>query len=207
MSWNEPYVSVSCANYFQTLNGLWKGKKEPFVKAGVIRNTNFTSSGAINYSNVAFLNVEENKFSNRRLEYGDIIIERSGGGPEQPVGRVVYFACKEGLFSFSNFTSVIRVKDTKTFDSKFILYSLMEFYQRGLTEGIQQRTTGIRNLDFKTYKERARFPLIPLSEQKKIAHILSTVQQKADNAQAKKSTLQALFRTLLHELMTAKIRG
>ena len=47
-------------------------------------------------------------------------------------------------------------------------------------------------------------PLLP--EQKKIAHILSTIQQKIDNAQSKKSELQDLFRTLLHELMTAKIR-
>ena len=46
----------------------------------------------------------------------------------------------------------------------------------------------------------------PLPEQKKIAHILSTIQQKIDNAQSKKSKLQALFRTLLHELMTAKTR-
>ena len=46
----------------------------------------------------------------------------------------------------------------------------------------------------------------PLPEQKKIAHILSTIQQKVDNSQSKKSKLQALFRTLLHELMTARIR-
>ena len=45
-----------------------------------------------------------------------------------------------------------------------------------------------------------------LPEQKKIAHILSTIQQKIDNAQSKKNKLQALFRTLIHELMTAKIR-
>ena len=47
---------------------------------------------------------------------------------------------------------------------------------------------------------------IPLPEQKKIAHILSTIQQKVDNALSKKSKLQDLFRTLLHELMTVKIR-
>ena len=45
-----------------------------------------------------------------------------------------------------------------------------------------------------------------LPEQKKIAHIFSTIQQKIDNAQSKKSKLQDLFRTLIHELMTAKIR-
>ena len=54
----------------------------------------------------------------------------------------------------------------------------------------------------------AELPMVlpPLPEQKKIAQILSAIQQKADNAQIKKTKLQALFRTLLHELMTAKIR-
>ena len=46
----------------------------------------------------------------------------------------------------------------------------------------------------------------PLPEQKKIAYILSTIQQKIDNAQYRKRKLQDLFHTLLHELMTAKTR-
>ena len=45
-----------------------------------------------------------------------------------------------------------------------------------------------------------------LPEQKKIAQILSINQQKIDNAESKKIKLQSMFRTLLHELMTAKIR-
>ena len=54
---------------------------------------------------------------------------------------------------------------------------------------------------------KAPIPLPPLPEQKKITHILSIIQQKVDNAQSKKSKLEDLFRTLLHELMTAKIRA
>ena len=53
---------------------------------------------------------------------------------------------------------------------------------------------------------KAPIPLPPLPEQKKITHILSIIQQKVDNAQSKKSKLEDLFRTLLHELMTAKRR-
>ena len=206
VNWEEKTIPIADLNHFETLNGLWKGKKEPFVESGVIRNTNFTPSGVIDYSKVAYLNVEKKQLSKRRLEPGDIIIERSGGGPKQPVGRVVYFDREDGMFSFSNFTSAIRVKDKSAFDPRFVFYCLMELYQSGQTEDIQRRTTGIRNLDFTTYKERAKFPRIPLPEQKKIAKILSTIQQKADNAQVKTAKLQTMFRTLLHELMTAKIR-
>ena len=80
MSWNEIEIPLADSKHFETLNGLWKGKKEPFVEVGVIRNTNFIPSGVIDYSNVAYLDVEAKQLSKRRLEPGDIILERSGGG-------------------------------------------------------------------------------------------------------------------------------
>ena len=141
MSWDATEVPIAATQYFDTLNGLWTGKKNPFVEAGVIRNTNFTPSGAIDYSNIAYLEVEAKQLLKRRLEAGDIILERSGGGPKQPVGRVVFFDREDGDFSFSNFTSAIRVKDKTKFDPRFVFYGLMELYQSGKTEDLQRRTT------------------------------------------------------------------
>ena len=92
-------------------NGLWSGKKPPFVNVGVIRNTNFTKDGLLDDSDIVYLDVEQSQYSKRKLQFGDIILEKSGGGPKQPVGRVVIFDKKKGDFSFSNFTSLIRVKD------------------------------------------------------------------------------------------------
>jgi len=207
MGWKEIKIPLLDTKYFETLNGLWTGKKEPFVETGVIRNTNFTSSGVIDYSNVAHLQVEEKQLAKRRLKAGDIILERSGGGPKQPVGRVVFFDKNAGNYSFSNFTTAIRVKDTDTFDPKFIFYALMELYQSGKTEDIQGRTTGIRNLDFSAYKERASFPKIPLSEQKKIADILSTVQRAIEAQERIIQTTTELKKALMHKLFTEGLRN
>ena len=207
MSWSETTIPVADSTHFETLNGLWVGKKGPFADAGVIRNTNFTSSGVIDFSNIAYLQVEKRQLSKRRLEAGDIILERSGGGPKQPVGRVVFFDREVGDFSFSNFTSVIRVKDKSAFDPRFVFYRLMELYQSGQTEDIQRRTTGIRNLDFTAYKERARFPKIPLPEQKKIAHILSTVQRAIEAQERIIQTTTELKKALMHKLFTEGLRN
>lgn len=207
MSWSETTIPVADSTHFETLNGLWVGKKEPFVDAGVIRNTNFTPSGVIDFSNIAYLQVEKRQLSKRRLEAGDIILERSGGGPKQPVGRVVFFDREAGDFSFSNFTSVIRVKDKSAFDPRFVFYRLMELYQSGQTEDIQRRTTGIRNLDFTAYKERARFPKIPLPEQKKIAHILSAVQRAIEAQERIIQTTTELKKALMHKLFTEGLRN
>lgn len=46
----------------------------------------------------------------------------------------------------------------------------------------------------------------PLAEQQAIADILSTIDEKIEFHTNKKQKLEELFRTLLHELMTAKIR-
>lgn len=51
-----------------------------------------------------------------------------------------------------------------------------------------------------------QIPLTPLPEQKKIAAILSAIDQKIEAEENKKKALEDLFNTLLHNLMTAQIR-
>ena len=86
------------------INGLWTGKKEPFINVAVIRNTNFTKDCKLKLDDVAYLDVETKQFSSRKLKPGDIIIEKSGGSEKQPVGRAVLFDISDGDYSFSNFT-------------------------------------------------------------------------------------------------------
>ena len=207
MSWDVKKTTLDDETCFRTLNGLWKGKKPPFVDAGVIRNTNFTESGRIDYADVAWLGVEQKQLAKRQLTAGDIIIERSGGGPKQPVGRVVFFERNDGKFSFSNFTSAIRVDDRAAFDPRFVFYSLLELYQSGQTEDIQRRTTGIRNLDFTAYKERARFPRIGLPEQRKIGGVLALVQRTIEQQERLLRLSAELKKTLVHQLFTQGLRG
>jgi len=58
----------------------------------------------------------------------------------------------------------------------------------------------------KSELEKLKIPLPPLSEQKKIASILSAIDQKIKAEESKKKALEDLFKSLLHNLMTAKIR-
>ena len=155
----------------QFSNGLWKGEKPPFVNVGVIRNTNFTKEGTLDDSDIAYLDVEAKKLEKRRLQFGDIILEKSGGGPKQPVGRVALFDKEEGDFSFSNFTSALRVLEPRDLDFRFLHKFLHWIYLSGVTEGMQSHSTGIRNLDGDAYKAiKITFPF--LAEQRRIVGIL-----------------------------------
>jgi type I restriction enzyme S subunit len=186
-------------------NGLWKGEKPPFVTVGVIRNTNFTKDGTLDDSDIAYLEVEAKKFDKRRLAFGDIILEKSGGGPKQPVGRVVLFDKKAGDFSFSNFTAAIRVKDSKTLDFCFLHRFLYWTHLSGVTETMQSHSTGIRNLNGDAYKNiEVPVPLLP--EQQRIVGILDEAFEGLATAQANaEKNLQnarALFESHLQSVFT-----
>lgn len=167
----------------QFVNGLWKGEEPPFVRVGVIRNTNFTKEGALDDTDIAYLDVEEKKLQKRRLQFGDLILEKSGGGPKQPVGRVVLFDKKEGDFSFSNFTAAIRIIDPVVLDSKFLHRYLHWVYVSGRTEAMQSHSTGIRNLNGDAYKAiEVAYP--PMPEQRRIVAILDEAFESIATAKA-----------------------
>ncbi len=190
-----------------TINGLWKGKKPPYVKVGVIRNANFTKDLTLRYDNVEYLDVEEKQYSKRKLYKGDLIVEKSGGGEKQPVGRVVLFDKEDGEFSFSNFTSVLRIKEKDSLISKFLYIYLYYIYRRGDTKKMQRATTGIHNIEFEKFLN-IDIPDIPLSEQQRIVAQLDEAFAEIDmiKAEAEKqlSDAKALFQKALSQAMTPK---
>jgi type I restriction enzyme S subunit len=161
----------------------------------VLRTTNFTNEGFINFTKVVKRDVEQKKIDLKRLARGDIIIEKSGGSPTQPVGRVVYFDSEE-IFLCNNFTAILRPKKEQVFP-KYLHYLLFVGHQFGLTSAFQNKTTGIINLQLTKYLEGIKIPLPPLPQQQKIANILDAadaLRQKDKALLAKYDELtQALF--------------
>jgi type I restriction enzyme S subunit len=204
--WEKKKLNEFC----EFSNGLWTGKKPPFQTVGVIRNTNFTKDCLLDDSDVVFLEVEQSQFQKRKLEYGDIILEKSGGGPKQPVGRVVTFNKVEGHFSFSNFTSVIRVKDKNEVDYNFLHRFLFMEYISGATEKMQSHSTGIRNLKFDEYKA-IEIPLPPLPEQQRIVAILdeafASIAKAKANAEQNLKNAKELFESYLQGVFENKGEG
>ncbi|MBR6963734.1 MAG: restriction endonuclease subunit S [Prevotella sp.] len=189
------------------MNGLWKGKTGPFVNVGVIRNANFTKSFTLSFDNIEYLDVEAKQYKTRKLQKGDLIVEKSGGSEKQPVGRTVLFDKKEGEYSFSNFTSVLRIKDRSTISPEFLYKYILFVYLRGDTRKMQKATTGIHNIEFDKFLS-IPVPKISLSEQQSIVDYLDSAFAKIDamkaNAEKALNEAKALFQASLKEMLEPK---
>ena len=174
--WAITTIKEVCEN----INGLWKGKKEPFVKVGVIRNANFTKDFQLDYSKIEYIDVEQRAFNQRHLKNGDLVVEKSGGSDNNPVGRAILYDGKDAVFSFSNFTMVLRIVHKDLITSKFLYYTILAKYKQGVMRQMQTQTTGLHNLILEKYLAMPIF-LPPLSEQKRITDKIEEIFASFNN--------------------------
>ncbi len=173
--WTMARIESFCT----TINGLWKGDKEPLINVGVIRNANFTKDFLLDYSKIEHINVEERSFVKRNLEDGDIIVEKSGGSDNFPVGRSILYRGESGKYSFSNFTMSLRIKDKSQIIPEYLYYALQNMYRRGDMRQMQTQTTGLHNLLTDVFMS-AQIPIPPSSEQWRIVEAIENHFQTLD---------------------------
>ena len=183
--------------------GEWGEPSEDGKGTGVLRSTNVTDSGTLDLSNVAIRVIPEIKLTAKTLQAGDVLLERSGGGPNKPVGRVVAFDASDGPYLYSNFMQCLRA-DPGVTDHRFMFYLLWDLHRRGVTRVLQQATTGIRNLQYRDYVGW-KVLLPPLPEQRKIAAILSSVDDAIAATEAVIEQTRIVKQGLLQDLLTKGI--
>lgn len=185
-AWGEPASSVSDA-------------------VSVLRSTNFRAGGSLSFDNQALLEIDDTTFQKKRLKPGDLLLERSGGGPLQPVGRVALFHGYEGRFICGNFISRL-VPKRDEIDPDYLMYRLLSLHWSGGTEPLQTATTGIRNLQMKAYLAQ-EFQVPELDKQRRIAvHLkaqLAAVEEARQAAQAQLKELTALINSVLHQSLAS----
>ena len=168
------WAIITIDSVCENINGLWKGKKEPLVNVGVIRNANFTKDFKLDYSKIEYIDVEQSAFRRRHLKNGDLIVEKSGGSDNHPVGRAILYEGEDAVFSFSNFTMILRIKEGEVLTSRYLFYFLLAEYQKGSMSSMQTQTTGLHNLILEKYLSMS-IPLPPFSEQLRITEKIDEV--------------------------------
>ena len=173
----------------------------------VIRTTNFLNNGKIDIQNKELIKreIDKKKIEQKQLKRGDIIIEKSGGSPNQPVGRVVFFSLNSNeVFLCNNFTSILRVKED--INSKYIFYFLRNNYKKNKVVKYQNKTTGIINLKLQNYLNESCIFLPELKIQNKIVNILDNLENIIEKNQNYLTHLgvltKSLFTTMFGDIKT-----
>ena len=197
MSKNIQYKKLT--DICEIINGEWGTEINENSKniASVIRTTNFLNNGKIDIQNKELVKREmnKNKIEQKQLKKGDIIIEKSGGSPNQPVGRVVFFNLNSNeIFLFNNFTSILRVKEN--INSKYIFYFLRNSYKNNKVLKFQNKTTGIINLKLQNYLNRSYVYLPELKIQNKVVNILDILESILEKNQNYLIYLKELTKSL-----------
>lgn len=161
-----------------------------------LRITDIEDCG-VDWTTVPFCYCSERDISKYKLNVGDIVFARIGATTGK---SYLILDCPLAIFA----SYLIRVRAKPTVESKYLYYffNTQEYWSQinankesNLKKGVSASV--LANL---------LFPLPPLLEQKEIAGVLATLDHKVQIEQTRKSTLQSLFQTMLHLLMTGKVR-
>ena len=199
--WDAKPLRSLIAEHFA---GDW-GDDEGEQAVAVMRSTNFTNDGQLDFSDVATRYFPKDKADQFGLLQGDLLVERSGGGPEQPVGRIGFIDCDMPGSTVSNFVQVLR-PDSQKVDASFLGWALFELQRTGIVERVQQQSTQMRNLNWRDY-QRLMLPWPEVDEQRRIASTLKLADDAIQKARMELDATRELKRSLMASLFVLGMPG
>jgi type I restriction enzyme S subunit len=160
---------------------------------------------AVCSENYTIRNYTQEQIKKLQLRKGDILIEKSGGGENSPVGRVVMFNHNFPAL-YANFIEAL--KPNGLIYPSYLCYVLAKLYYLGINKKYYNQTTGIQNLNVSEYLDES-IMLPTLAEQKNISDYLNKKTSKIDiiitdiTTQIKK--LKEYRQSIISEAVTGKI--
>lgn len=139
-----------------------------------------------------YTEVESKNYEKFQLKAGDIIVARTGN----TVGVNKFIKCDVSAV-FNNGLIRLRV-DTQRFDSKFIYFNFRNSNYKGFIENISGGTSTQPNMQINALLTM-EIPSFPLPEQKAIAAVLSSLDDKIDLLHRQNKTLEAMAETLFRQ--------
>jgi len=160
--------------------------------------------GHVDPADLKFGKPKKNELGKLALERGDLLFVRTNGVKEN-AGRCSKFNGELAACYFASYLIRVRLDPTVLNPDFLNEYSRTEVGTSFLSGKAIRTADGKFNINSGTLKTML-VPVPAIEEQEEIARTLALLDDKTNNALSKKTSLQDLFRTLLHELMTAKTR-
>lgn len=183
---------------------------DDYVDVYCIRGTELRDWHTERGRTAAHRKIKRSSLEKRQLREGDLILEASGGGPQQPVGRVERVdrqALAENPEHPKTCTNFFRrLEITREVDSSFLTWYLKHFYQTGAIDNYQAGSNNLRNLKYPEY-EQLSIPLPPLNEQRRIVEKIETLFALLDQGEAALREVQTLLVRYRQSVLKAAVTG
>jgi type I restriction enzyme S subunit len=166
-----------------------------------ILRMNCQVNGQVVFRNLQFVDLDDKTFAAFRVNDGDLLFNRTNS--YELVGRTAVFRhTRDAVFA----SYLIRLTlDPRKFQPEFLNYYINQPHVQAALKALASRGVSQANISASKLKE-FRVPKPHLAEQHDIAALLQTIDRKITVHERKRATLQELFKTLLHQLMTGQIR-
>jgi len=203
----ETVVYVLGGDWGQEFSG---NQLENYVKVKVIRGTEFKHWKRDKGKSATVRLLKQSSFNKRQLNIGDIIVEISGGGPNQPVGRTIIID-KDTLnkaecpLVCSNFFRQIRINPF--LDPEFINYYLTFAYNTGEFIKYQTQTTNLCNLNFNEFISHVIIPIPPLNEQRRIVSKLEKLLSKVESCKDRLEKIPIILKRFRKSVLASACSG
>ncbi|OIP92132.1 MAG: hypothetical protein COS57_00195 [Syntrophobacterales bacterium CG03_land_8_20_14_0_80_58_14] len=166
----------------------------------ILTNKNITLDGRIILEAINYFVLKTPRHHATVLKKGDLLFNWRSGSKEH-VGKTAYFDL-DGEFTHSSFILRIRPHDEVT--GRYLFYYLNFLRESGYF--VKSQSFSVNAKFNKSAINRLPTYLPKEDEQQEIVMALNAVSSKLKILQAKHAVITTLFRTLLHQLMTAQLR-
>ncbi len=164
-----------------------------------LRVENITENGKINLNDIKYISPETHEFLNRsKLEEGDILFSIAGA-----IGRCALVTSDILPANINQAIALIRIKEKRQINLKFLLQMLLSKYIRNQA-ALEATSLAQTNLNLEQVKKLS-LPLPPLPEQKKIAEILTSVDDGIEETDRIIEKTKELKKGLMQKLLTRGI--
>ena len=183
-------------------NGVWGEEADEVHDVICVRVADFDRvQFRVVLDNPTMRSIDPRSAQTRRLEEGDLLLEKSGGGEKQPVGAVVMYDHSEPAVC-SNF--VARMPVAEGHHPRYLTFLHAALYAARINTRSIKQNTGIQNLDSESYLNES-VGLPKGREQRAIADFLDRETAKIDALVATKERLIELLQEKRTALITRAV--
>ena len=170
------------------------------VGTKILTNKNISLDGRIILELVNYFVLKTERHHATMLKKGDLLFNWRSGSKEH-VGKTAYFDL-HGEYTHSSF--ILRIRPSDDITGRYLFYYLA--FLRESHYFFKSQTFAVNAKFNKSAVNVLPVCLPDIDERRDIVAALNAAGAKLDAARTKKGLLESLFRTLLHQLMTAQIR-